>query len=115
MSYRLRLYQYSGGYFDLIADGELWEVRRAAFRAIRRHMNVMEYPVSILEKGRKWELETGDDANMIGDEEGVLKIEEIIANSVPDDEETDEFDEDRCEECGEYESCCTCEEDDEDE
>ena len=102
MSYRLRLYQYSGGYCDLIADGELREVRRAAFLAIRRHMNVMEYPVAILEKGRKWELETGDDANMIGDEEGVLKIEEIIeevsGDDYEDEPEAGALDEGRCEE-----------------
>ncbi|SIO37091.1 hypothetical protein SAMN05444166_4165 [Singulisphaera sp. GP187] len=89
MSYRLRLYPYSGGRDDLIGEGTMEVCRARASRKIRRHRNVMEYPVAVLEKGRKWELETGEDAFMIGDNEGVLVIEELPEEENYENEEED--------------------------
>jgi hypothetical protein len=77
MSYRLRHYPYGGGHIDLVGEGELDVCRKRAAGRISSHRNVMEYPVTVLEKGRKWEMETGEDAFMIGDGEGILCIEAI--------------------------------------
>lgn len=91
MRYRVKFYPYSGGSTSYNVPAEMDECRRIARQLIRRHRNVMEYPVTVLEAGRKWELETGEDAVMIGDNEGILAIVEI------DDEESDcddEFDDD---------------------
>lgn len=100
MSYRLRFYPYSGGGYDLIDEDDLQTCRARAARRIRRHLADLEYPVSILECGRKWELETGDDAVMIGDDEGILAIEELAE---PDEESCeDEYEQEaRCEKCDE--------------
>lgn len=54
--------------------GTLAECRNRAARRIRYHRNTMEYPVSTLKRGSAWELMTGDDASMVGDGEGILKI-----------------------------------------
>ena len=103
MSYRLRHYPYSGGHIDLIGEGTREACRRRAARNIRRHRNVMEYPVSVLERGRKWELETGEDAAMIGDGEGILAIEEVVDPWEPRLE-----DDGTCSGCGQDASDCTC-------
>lgn len=87
MNYRLRLYPYCGGYIDLIDDDTLGACRRHAAWRIRRHRNVYEYPVTILERGLKWELETGEDAFLISDAEGILCIEELPETAFDDEEE----------------------------
>ena len=57
--------------------------------------------MSILEQGFKWELETGDDAAMIGDREGFLAIEEIPEPEADDDDSDDDYDTNiQCEDCG---------------
>ncbi len=93
MSYRLRLYPYSGGHDDLIGEGELSECRRRASRRIRYHRNRLEYPVAVLERGRKWELESDPDGmSLIGDYEGILVIEEYVDPWAPrlEDDEDDQ-------------------------
>ena len=104
--YRLRLYQYSGGAVDLIEEGSSAECRQEAARRITRHRNKLRYPVSILERGSKWELETGDDALMIGDTEGFLAIEELPEDPEPEDDEDGDEAVIPCDGCGEmtYES-----------
>jgi hypothetical protein len=78
MSYRLRLYPYCGGHDDLIGEGDLAECRRRASRRIRHHRERMEYPVTVLERGRKWELESDPEGGcLISDFEGILAIEAI--------------------------------------
>src|SRR4029078_3644548 len=85
--------------YDLIDEDDLQTCRDRAASRIRRHLSDLDYPVSILECGRKWELETGDAAVMIGDEEGILAIEDLAE---PDDEsfEDDNEPEACCEKCG---------------
>ena len=78
MSYRLRLYPYCGGTTDVIHDDELDACRLAAAGQIRRHRDDARQPVTILDRGVRWELQTGEDAGMIGDGEGILGIEEIL-------------------------------------
>lgn len=87
--YNLTLCSYSGMTIPLIEAESLAKCRARAAKKIRYHRNRMEYPVSILERGKKWELETGDDAFMIGDGEGILKIDEV-REPEPDDEFEDE-------------------------
>jgi hypothetical protein len=82
MNYRVRLYPYSGGYWDLVAEGTHQACRDRVARRICYHRDTLEYPVTILERGRKWELETGDQAVLIAAGEGILAIEEI---GEPDD------------------------------
>jgi hypothetical protein len=91
MSYRLRLYPYCGGHDDLIDEGELTECRRRASRRIRHHRDRMEYPVTILERGRKWEMESDPDGGcLISDFEGILVIVTIVEteDSWTEDDET---------------------------
>lgn len=71
--FSLRLHAYCGMTIPLEA-GTLAECRSRAARRIRDHRNHMGYPVSTLERGTAWELMTGDDACMVGDGEGILKI-----------------------------------------
>jgi hypothetical protein len=100
-TYRLRLYPYSGGLIDLHQEGTLADCRDQAARIITRHRNTLEYPVSILEPGFKWELETGDEAAIIGDTEGLLTIEELPEPEPDDRDEEDGYDTTiECEECG---------------
>ena len=63
-------------------------------------------PCPILERGSKWELETGDDASMIGDTEGFLAIEELPEDPEPEDDEDGDEAVIQCDGCGEmtYES-----------
>jgi hypothetical protein len=90
MSYRLRLCPYSGGHLDL-AEGDKATCRQRAARKIRYHRNRLEYPVSVLEPGNKWELESDPEGySMIGDNEGILVLEEIAEDDSAWDEE--EFD-----------------------
>jgi hypothetical protein len=78
MGYRLRLYPYSGcGPCDLTDEVDLPTCRRVAACCIRDHRKTLDYPVTILERGSEWELETGEDAFMISDGEGILAIEEV--------------------------------------
>jgi hypothetical protein len=97
--YRLRLYPYSGGYTDYV-EGDRATCRWRASRRIKSHRNYMEYPVSLLERGVKWELETGEDACMIGDSEGILCIEEIEEPEVEECEEDESEFVVACEDCG---------------
>ncbi len=100
-AYRLRLYPYSGEFVDLIERGTLADCRERAARLITRHRTKLEYPVSILELGCKWELETGDDAVMIGDGEGFLAIEEIPEPEPDEDDSEDDYDTSiQCDVCG---------------
>ena len=99
VNYRLRLYPYSGGAVDLIEEGTLAECRSRAARIIFRHRTRLEYPVTVLERGCKWELETGDDAAMIGDGEGLLAIDTIRGEPEPDHDADETVTE--CECCGE--------------
>ena len=106
MSYNLRFYPYSVDHgLGLLTGSTKEECRDEAARWIRDHRNSLEYPVSILERGTKWELESDPDGgSMIGDSEGVLKIIEVDEPE-PDDFEAvldnDEPFEDQCEGCGE--------------
>ena len=98
MSHRLRLYPYCGmGPVTLIEDEELAVCRTRAARKIRRQRNDLEYPVAILQRGLSWELETGEEACMIGDGEGILTIEEIATD---DDDDVDDDPEGTCHACG---------------
>jgi hypothetical protein len=72
-TYRLKMYAYCG-MMTPVCEGTLAECRAKAATWIYHHRNTMEYPVSILLRGHEWELETGDDAVMVGDKEGILKI-----------------------------------------
>ena len=88
MSYRLRLRPYDGsGPVDIVDTVDIVECRHAASRRLRRHRNAMGYPVTVLERGRKWELETGEDAVGISDHEGILAIEEVPEPDPPDDDD----------------------------
>jgi hypothetical protein len=79
------LYPYCGGHDDLIGDGELTECRRRASRRIRYHRNRLDYPVAILARGRRWELESDPDGGyLISDGEGILVIEPL---GRPEDED----------------------------
>lgn len=73
MTCRLKMAAYCG-MTRTLWEGSLADCRYRAYRAIRRHRNVMEYPVTVLKRGQKWELETGENACMVGDGEGILKI-----------------------------------------
>jgi hypothetical protein len=75
MSASLTLYPYCGTRIPLVDDGELSECRRYAAKQIRRHRNNLEYPVTVLERGLRWELESDPEGRyMIGDQEGILAI-----------------------------------------
>ena len=90
MSHRLRLYPYCGGHAEYAeyAEGEEDECRRRAARRIRVHRNRFEYPVSVLERGRRWELQSDPDGmSLVGDGEGILAIEEVPEPEPPDDED----------------------------
>lgn len=77
-TYRVRLYPYSGSYVDLLSDGDLETCRNRVARRIRDHRNRYEYPVSTLERGRNWELESDPDGMfMVSDGEGILAIEAV--------------------------------------
>jgi hypothetical protein len=76
--WRLRLTPYAGGRYDLVERGSMAECRERAARRIRWHRNKLEYPVTVLEAGYRWELETGDDAIMIGDGEGIMSITPVL-------------------------------------
>jgi hypothetical protein len=100
VSYRLRLRPYDGsGPVDIVDIVDLGECRLAAARRLRRHRNVMGYPVTVLERGRKWELETGDDAVAISDHEGIIAIEETPEPD-PADDDDDDPPADLCGRCG---------------
>ena len=71
--FSLRLHAYCGMTIPL-ETGTLAECRIRAARRIRYHRNHMEYPASTLKRGSAWELMTDDDAFMVGDGEGILKI-----------------------------------------
>jgi hypothetical protein len=100
MKYRLRFYPYSGSYYDCMESEDKEECRSNAAKRIKYHLNKMKYPVLILERGIKWELETGDDAFMIGDGEGILCIEDI-----PEAEDESDWEEDDSEICSECKEC----------
>jgi hypothetical protein len=80
-SFALVLHPYSGcGPIELIGRDTLDACRRRAARRIRMHRNPDSYgyPVSVLERGREWELESDPDGgHRIGDGEGILRIEEL--------------------------------------
>jgi hypothetical protein len=77
MSYRLVMSAYCGMRVPHIEDGELDCCRAMAARLIRSHRNRLQYPVTTLERGHSWELESDPEgASMIGDSEGVLSISE---------------------------------------
>jgi hypothetical protein len=71
--FSLELHAYCGMTIPL-GTGTLAECRNRAARRIRHHRNRMGYPASILKRGAMWELMTGDDASMVGDGEGILRI-----------------------------------------
>ena len=85
MSASLTLYPYCGMRIPLVEDGELAECRRKAARHIRRHRNNLEYPVTVIERGLKWELESDPEGRyMIGDHDGILAIK---VNEAGEDED----------------------------
>ena len=71
--FSLRLHAYCGMTIPL-GTGTLAECRIRAARRIRHHRNRMGYPATTLQRGAAWEQMTGDDASMVGDSEGILKI-----------------------------------------
>jgi hypothetical protein len=78
-TFRLRLRSYSGMTIDLIDEDDLAACRHRAARRIRRHRNRYEYPVTVLEPGRRWELESDPEGrHLISDGEGILAIEEVL-------------------------------------
>lgn len=88
MSHRLFLYPYCGGHTE-VAEGDIGECRQAAARAIAYHRNKMDYPVTILDRGVEWELESDPEGrHMIGGGEGILSIKET-PEPEPDEEDDD--------------------------
>jgi hypothetical protein len=77
--FSLRLHPYSGcGPIDLIDAGTLAGCRHRAAREIRYHRTIREYPVTTLEPGRAWELESDPDGkHLISDREGILRIRDV--------------------------------------
>jgi hypothetical protein len=89
MSASLTLYPYCGMRIPLLSDGELAECRRYAAKQIRRHRNNLEYPVTVIERGRKWELASDPEGRyMIGDHDGILAIK---VNEAGEDYENEEL------------------------
>lgn len=88
-TYNLALYAYCGMAVPLVEGGDLAECRQRAARRIRCHRNRYDSPVTVLEPGRKWELESPDHAFMVGDHEGVLSLQtaETEGNDTSDSEE----------------------------
>lgn len=74
MSYRLTMISYCGMTRDLIEEGTLEECQDRA-RKFRKHHEHEGGCVSELEAGMKWELETPEDALLIGDDDGFLTIQ----------------------------------------
>jgi hypothetical protein len=68
---RLVMYAYCGMSIPM-DEGDMKTVRAAAARRLRRARR--RQPVTVLEKGREWELETPDDAFMVSDTDGILRI-----------------------------------------
>ena len=76
--FTLTIYAYCGMPVPLVEEGTRQECRKRAARRIRYHRNRMEYPVTILKRGEEWELESDPDGCcMVGDGEGILRIQEI--------------------------------------
>jgi hypothetical protein len=85
MPANLTLYPYCGMRMPLVEDGDLDECRRYAAKHIRTHRNNLEYPVTIIDRGLKWELESDPEGRyMIGDHEGILAIK---VNEAGEDED----------------------------
>ena len=70
--FRLRMRAYCGMTYT-IAQGDQAHVRSVASRRLRRARR--DTCVSVLEVGKKWELETPEDAWMVSDEDGILEIQ----------------------------------------
>jgi hypothetical protein len=69
--YTLSLHAYCG-VTDPIDDGlDLAEARQRAARLIRRRRR-QDFPVAVLEKGRRWEIQEPEDCFMVPDCCGVL-------------------------------------------
>jgi hypothetical protein len=77
VKYRLHLSCFNGMSFDLVdRTPDEAECRRQAASEIRYHRNVLESPVTILDRGRSWELgDPGD--RMVADHDGVLSLDEL--------------------------------------
>jgi hypothetical protein len=74
-----------------------------AARRIRLHRNQYEYPVAVLEPGRKWALESDPEGqHLISDGEGILAIEEVPDAWAP------RLDDESCEGCGHQTDDCDC-------
>lgn len=79
MPYDLTLSCYNGMHIDFKKDADRDEARRTAARVIRHHRNKLDYPVTILERGRRWELQSDPEGiYMVGDHEGVLALVERV-------------------------------------
>ena len=90
-------------------EGSLADVRVAAGRRIKRHREVLEYPVTIIERGVTWELESDPDGmSMVGDFEGHLQIEVVCDGcgakaEVPSPPGREGVDDDHlCDDCAAY-------------
>lgn len=71
---KLRFMTYSGMPYDMAEDADPAEIRREAARSIRAARRRGQ-PVSTLEPGIRWEFMTPDDAWMIGDRDGFMRVE----------------------------------------
>lgn len=73
MAYDVILYAYCGMPVPIRTNVDFQEARSVA-SDLRKRRKQQGYPVTHL-GGNKWEIETPDDAIMIGDREGILEIE----------------------------------------
>jgi len=71
--YELRFTTYSGMSISLLKCDNLQTVRDRAARKIWHALDEIQ-PVTILKPGREWEFETPEDAFMISDGDGYLRI-----------------------------------------
>lgn len=58
-----------------LKDGDEEECRASAARILRRRRNG-GHPINVLEPGKEWEIEEREDAMMVSDQAGIMKLEE---------------------------------------
>jgi len=71
---QLTHYAYCGMSVPL-ADGDENECRGRAARVLRRRRN-QGHPIAVLDFGKAWEIQEREDAMMVSDFAGVMKLEE---------------------------------------
>lgn len=74
-----------------IEEGDRANVRRAAAQQLRM-ARAEHRPVSVLTRGQEWELESPDDAVMIGDDAGILTLENVGAECRECGQQVDDVD-----------------------